>query len=220
MNDDIDRHVRSATVVWYWCIGLLLLPALTGASEGSNGLGFEIFRRDDNLHVSVSLASIITSDRVDLLKNGIDVAVDYSVFLTSPKRFWGSELLAQTTHSLIMEYRLPSDQYVVCEQFRDTCRNEHSFVSLRGLHRFLADSLTTEIAFLDSLDRGRNYQIKVTCVCISMTALNLKPPGEAGDESPLEFLFRQFLKLTNYGREELSAVSRPFKLSEVRVADF
>jgi len=86
---------------------------------------------------------------------------------------------------------------------------------MAGLNHFLADSVIIPIINRDSVDSDRRYYIEITTTCISMTSLNLASLEKSGDY-PMKYLFRQFLDLTNYGRDELVVSSDLFRISELR----
>ena len=69
---------------------------------------------------------------------------------------------------------------------------------------------------LDSIETDRRYYVEIAVMCISMTSLNIASLSKTND-TPLKFLFRQFLNITNYGREELAVSSDLFRPSDLHL---
>jgi len=201
---------------------LLLIALVWGLEPGgataadSDSLGFDLFESEGQLTVLVDLAPLLASRTVDQLRQGIDLAVEITVSLKSRRRFWGSRKLSTATGALRISYRLATEGYLITSSFDDV-ESERTFGSLPGVHRFLADSILTRLGEMSELDQRLRYFTTIDIVAITLTSFNLAPdnPDDNGESSPLRYLFEQFLKLTDYGREEFSLQSRTFSLSEI-----
>ncbi|MEW5994491.1 MAG: hypothetical protein AB1744_08860, partial [Candidatus Zixiibacteriota bacterium] len=112
--------------------------------------------------------------------------------------------------------RLVTEEFVLVADWQALAA-QRCFLSLAALHAFLNDSVSLGIEKLCRLDRRKSYVLELDISCISLTDINLAVDGPSRDQSgsPVKYLFRQFLKLTGYGREDLSVKSRPFSLSEL-----
>lgn len=190
------------------------------AADKPELIEYDIFRHDSRISIWLNLAQFLSSKRVEHLKEGIDFALEYHLILSRPKRFWGAEQAAKATGSIKIGYRIVTEDYFLSTpklSFEDGRR----FVSLAKLHQFLADSIVVDIAHYDELDRHVRYTLEVKLTCILLTSFNLTSDDDSSDESdsPLKYLFRKFLQLTGFGREEYSVKSRSFLLSEVSSRD-
>lgn len=195
---------------------LLLSPPMTYGAEESEPIDFDIYQQDNLVAVWVDLSSLINSKRVTGLKEGINLAIEYRLTLLRPKRFWGSHKVAQTDNVLHVGYRLITEDYFVSQPTSDPPHDRY-FLSLGELHKFLADSISIELADLDSLDRDKRYYIQMALTCVSLTSLNVadETGGDESGKSPIKWLFKEFLDLTNFGRQDYAVESRLFSLSEL-----
>ena len=205
------------------CLALLLfvlvspLASLTiAATDGTGSLEYDIFRRDDHIAVWINPGQFLTSGRVEHLKDGVDLAIEYKLILKRPKRLWGSEQIAKTAGSIRIGYRIVTEDYTVSAPALGLAENRH-FLSLSKLQQYLSDSMVVDVADYPALPSGRRYVLEVKVVCILLTALNLASGADTTVEtfSPLKNLFEEFLTITGYGRDEYSAESRAFSLTEL-----
>lgn len=179
-------------------------------------LSYDIYSRDRNLAVWVDLSPFIDAPAVSRLKDGIDILLECRVSLTIPRRFFGDNLVARSSTTRRLSYRRVTEEFLATET-QDPDQPALSFVSLASLYQHFRDSIEIDLVSLDSLEDQERYVLSLDVTTISLTDLNLAPTDESSEdgESPLRFLFRQFLNLTEYGREEYSTRSRPFSLDEI-----
>ncbi|HOP08103.1 MAG TPA: DUF4390 domain-containing protein [candidate division Zixibacteria bacterium] len=202
-------RVLSGLLLWF------LIATSTDAEE-SGSLDFDLYRTDSNLVIWIDFSSLLTSRRVEGLREGVDLQVDYNVRLVQPRRLWGERAVVEESGSFELNYRLITDRF----EWNPSDSADsllHSFSSLAKLHRFLADSILISIALNDRINNHNRYCLTLNAACISMTTFNLpesSDPASSGS-SPLRFLFASFLELTGYGRSDFSTRSEPFKISDL-----
>jgi len=193
-------------------IGLLVTPV---AAEEID-LAYDIYSRDSQLNVWVDLSPFVDAPTVDRLEDGIDVLLECQVTLGIPRRFFGDKLVARRSDTRRLSYRSVTEEYIVNDLLNPDSP-PLSFASLASLFQHFRDSIEIELVPMDSLESQERFVLTLDITTISLTDLNIAPQGESGDdeESPLRFLFRQFLSITNYGRVEYKTKSRPFSLDEI-----
>lgn len=203
-------------LLWFLALISLLAVGSTGATNESQTIDYDLFRRQDSISVRLNLAYYLTSRRVEQMKDGIDFAVQYQIVLSRPKRFWGAEHKARLTGLFRIGYRIVTENYSLSGG-QISPGDERRFVSLPHLHQFLSDSIIVDVFPLDRLDQRHRYTLKIDLICIALTDLNLAADGDSSDKprSPLKYLFTQFLRLTGFGREEHTVETRPFSPSEI-----
>jgi hypothetical protein len=202
-------------------LALLAISACVGSAGAQEiGLSYDIFDRAGYVTVWLDLAPFLGSRAVDQLKEGIDLIFECQVTLGIPRKLYGDRRIARSTHSPLIRYRPVTEDFTL-EFLNDSGQGQRQFISLAGLHQFLHDSLEIPLASLDSLDSRERYVADVQVVSISLTDINIGTDRDSPQESesPVRFLFRQFLDVTSYGREESQARSRPFALSELEHLD-
>ena len=196
-------------------LGIALL-LLSTAARGAEPIDFSLMRDDSNLTVLRDISPVLSAGRVRRMQEGIDLALDYQLALTRPRQIWGSATIARAEGVLTIGYRIVTGDYLLAGHVPGGPENRR-FGSLAKLHRFLADSIVAQMAISADQDSLTRYTLKIELTCISLTDFNLAP-GDSTDtsaDSPVRYLFRQFLSLTGYGRQEYSAQSHPFSLSEL-----
>lgn len=168
--------------------------------------------------VRLDLAGIITTARVDQIKEGIDMLLTWEIKLVVPRRLWGSSVKATASGSVRLGYRTMTEDFLAAPSGKPDAEARR-FFSLAGLHQFLTDSIVEPLTHLDSLDERKKYELRGELTIISLTHLQLLSERDSDDDirSPVSYLFDQFLKLTNYGREDCSFRSRPFLLEEIEL---
>ena len=194
---------------------LFIAPAPDGHS--AEQLDFGVFDNEPRLAAWLDLAPLVSSTRVDNIRDGIDLVIDFQLTLKRPRRLWGAETVEVKGGTVRIGYRIVTEDFVLQTGGKDF-QQSGRFATLAGMHRFLADSVVidlTDYARLDSLSR---YYLNLELTCISMTGYTLAPRSDSlrNDESALEYLFRHFLKLTGFGRESFSGRTLPFSPAEVR----
>ena len=193
---------------------LSLSPGVSAAD--AEAPDFDLFETDGQLTVLVDLAPLLTARNVAQLKEGIDFAVEYTVALKTSRRLWGSRKIASGSGWARISYRLATEDFLILTS-KGEKKSERTLSSISEVHRFLADSVQIQLAELEELDRQARYFVAIDVIAITLTSFNLTStePDDQGESSPLKYLFKQFLKLTDYGREEYSLESRKFSLSEI-----
>ena len=206
------------------CIGLVLLvlgvlfPCRQTLADDIE-IGYDIFSDSSRLTVWVDLAPFLGADEVEQMQDGIDIILECKLTLSTPRRFFGERKVATQSRTLLISNRPVTEDYLVTDAGADW-NSTGPFISLGGLHRYLRDSVEIVLTELDSLVPHLRYALGLRVSTIHLTDINLsKPQGLEEDqaEPPVRFLFRQFLELTGYGREEFSTKSRKFSLAEVPV---
>jgi hypothetical protein len=190
--------------------------AQTPAADETEQIEFDIFDSDGTMTVWADLSGLISSKRVSQLQEGIDLGIEYQLSLHRPRRLWGAERKAQIVGAYRIGYRLITQDYFISSLSEETSPDRH-FLTLDDLHQFLADSITFGLVALESVSKSEQYFTRLKVTCISLTSLNLAD-GEGSDESgasAIRWLFKGFLELTNFGREDHEVQSRPFSLSEI-----
>lgn len=198
-------------------VGVGLLAVLSSAATAGTGDVFDadIYRDDGSVTVWADLSASISSERVELLKEGVDLALSCQVDLLRSRRFWGAVRVERSGLDMVVGFHLLAEEYSLRQTSSAQVESNRRFATLAGLHQYLADSVVIRLAPIDSLESGRRYHVEISVFCISLTSFNLGPSGEA-KQTPLKYLFRQFLSLTGYGREHSLVTSDPFRLSDLR----
>jgi len=199
---------------------LILVPLLAArpiaARDKPEPVEYDIFQREDRLTVRLNLAQYLSTRRVEQMKEGIDLAIEYRLVLSRLKRFWGAEEVAKAGGLVKFGYRIVTEDFSLSAG-RLGLGDDRHFVSLARLHQFLSDSIVVDLAAYKELDRRRRYVLKIKLTCISLTNFNLAADNDSSEEpgSPVKYLFAQFLRLTGFGRDEYTVETRPFSLSEI-----
>ncbi|UCD63771.1 MAG: DUF4390 domain-containing protein [Candidatus Zixiibacteriota bacterium] len=197
-------------------LGALLASSARLSAGDLDRIRFDIFDSQGQVVVWLDLSPVISARRISQLKDGVDVAVECRALLRRPRKIWGSELIAESSRLLRIGYRLITEDYRLTDYSFEP-QSELTLLSLAKLHHYLADSVAVEIGARDLLDVEERYFIEIQVVCISLTSINLASDGdrEKKSESPVKYLFRKFLELTDFGREDFSARSRTFSAEEI-----
>jgi len=201
---------------------VVLLLLASGPARPQSGpeadpeIYYDLFVRDSCLTVLIDLAPFLTSRAIDRLHDGIDLAVHCRADLVVPRRFWGDQLASRRERTIRLSYRKITDDYLL-EPGDPPERERLPFSSLDDLLLFLGDSIEICVSQMRELNPANRHAVELKITTISLTDLNLAEATDdsRGDESPVRYMFRQFLKLTDYGRREYSAKSRSFSLSEL-----
>jgi len=183
-------------------------------SEDEPDIYYDIYTTDTCLSVWIDLFPLINSRVWDRLRDGVDVAIECRLELTSPRWLWADRLEADNTRTVRLSYRKVTENFVLDAGDGDSAR---TYTSTEEMERYLSDSVEVCLATLARLDRDRTLQVRLRITSIFLTDLNLAEHLESddGSESPVKYLFRQFLELTDYGRRRFDLRSRPFLLKEL-----
>lgn len=193
-----------------------LSSGATLRAQTSDEIDFDIFERNGQIAVWVNLSSLMTSKRIDDIKAGIDLAIDYELTLHRPRRLWGTQKIDQAGGLYQIGYRMVTEDYFVSPTGHELS-SERYFLSLPDLHKYLADSIVVDLSPIEPLDEGKRYFLQAKITCISLTRLNVANGDSSPDssQSAIKWLFKGFLDLTNFGREDYEFRSRNFSPSEI-----
>ncbi len=199
-----------ATLLWF------SIPGVTNA-QSVESLDFDIFRAKDSLTVWIDFQPLLNAERVDQMKQGIDLAVQYELTLMKPRKLWGAQKTDNCSRAFKLGYRIVAENYFLSTELTPTDSDRY-FITLSALAEFLTDSIQTALCSIDSLDESDKYYLDLRITTITLTALNLASedtPAQGQDQSPIKYLFRKFLEVTDFGREEYQFKSRLFSLDEI-----
>lgn len=178
---------------------------------------FGVLDHEPNLAAWLDLAPLLSKSRVEKIRDGVDLLIDFRLTLSRPKRFFGAETVVSRHGIVQIEYRIVTEDFIVRMGGKDF-HSTGKFAGLAELHQYLADSIMVDLIDYCELDSLRRYRLKLELASISMFRLNLEPPSDSsrGDESALKYLFRHFLKFTGFGRDSFSGETLLFSPAEVR----
>lgn len=193
---------------------LLWLAATVHAAESPD---FGVLDHEPNLAAWLDLAPLLSKSRVEKIRDGVDLLIDFKLVLIRPKRFFGAETVVSRHGIVQIEYRIVTEDFIVRMGGKDF-RSTGKFANLAELNLYLTDSIVVDLIDYSELDSLRRYRLKLELACISMFRFDLEPPldSTSGDESALKYLFRHFLKLTGFGRDSFSGETLLFSPAEVR----
>ncbi len=197
---------------------LALCLFLTGQvhSQDNETVSYDLIVREGRLIASLDLSSFLTSSTMTRLSQGINFALECRLSLKTPRRLFGSRTISQTDIAWKIGYRPVTEDYTIASSSTGW-KQPRVLLTASDLESYLSDSLAVSLSPVDSLERSRQYTLNLQVTAIFLTDFSLGPRTEVSDSSnsPLEYLFRQFLNLTGYGRREYTFESRPFLLSEI-----
>lgn len=199
-------------------LALLLILWLTPSVRADDeiDLSYDIYNQENRFTVWVDLSPFIDAAAVSRLEEGIDYLVDCQVTLSIPRRFFGDRQVTRRSEARRIRYHSVTENFQVSGGTKPG-DSTLSFLSVADLYQYFKDSIEIDLGSLDSLKSEERYVLDLDVTTISLTDLNLAPSADStgNSESPLRFLFRQFLNLTDYGRNEYRTKSRPFSLGEI-----
>jgi hypothetical protein len=206
---------------------VLILAILAAASSASTQPGdreepsiyYDIYVQDSCLSVWVDLAPFLTSRVVERLRDGIELAIEYRAELVTPRRFWGDHTVVGRSKTFKLSFRQITNEFVMSNP--DSSRAEMAFASQEELSNVMSELEGICLGKIRQFSPESRYSVVLKVTTISLTDLNLAetPPDSSGSESPVRFLFRHFLRLTDYGRYEVTTRTRPFLLTELEEID-
>jgi hypothetical protein len=180
---------------------------------------YDLFSRHGRLTIWIDLSAFLSPQAGEQIKDGIDLAIQFDVTLKSPRRFLGDRRVAAASTIPLLRYRPVTEDYLF-DFAAGPDSSSRQFVSMAGLYQYLRDSIEVPIVAMDSLDSETRLVTHLKVTTISLSDISLQPNAQARvEESPLRFLFRQFLEVTGYGRREFEVNSRPFSLTEIEEID-
>lgn len=210
-------HAASSGLTLMLMLALLLPIGETARAQSgtSESILMDLSREDDTLVVWADASSLLKSSVISRLRDGIGLRLECRAWLRRPRRMLGSEEIAYTSKNVLLAYQVATEQYTLSIGLKDSIVDIW-FPSLARVSAYLTDSLGLPIIPLDSLSPSQRYEVKLRVTAISIAGMSLEDPEEgSGSGSPLGFLFRQFLEITGYGREDYSTKSRQFSISEL-----
>jgi hypothetical protein len=198
---------------------VLLLPIVSPVraqqpSEDEPDLFYDIFIKDSCLTVWVDLHPLLNARTWDRLHDGVDFALECRIELNSPRWLWSDRLEAEQARTIHLSYHKVTGDFLLTTGDSGTAR---SYPLQEGIEAYLSDSVEICLAQVSTIDPDKNLKIALKITSIFLTDLNLADRVASGDgsDSPVKYLFRQFLELTDYGRRNYTTRSRPFSLSEL-----
>jgi len=205
---------RSLKTVRWPAVAFFLVAAVS-IGHTAEPLDFGVLDHELQLAAWLDLAPLVSTSRVEKMRDGVDLVIDFRLTLKRPRRLWGAETITERRGMVAIGYRIVTEDFVV-QTGRDLQRTDR-FATLAGLHRFLTDSIVVDLIDCGELDSLSRYLLSLDLVCISLTGYNLAPARDSfeADESALRYLFRQFLTLTGFGQESFAAKTEPFSAAEV-----
>lgn len=201
-------------------IGVLLATAVPSRAqtppEREPEIYYDIYVQDSSLTVWIDLSPFLGARALDRLRDGVDLALECRAELTSPRWLWTDRLIVERTRTVRVSYRNVTNDYLV-DPGNSGSTKPLIFVSEEELVDFLSDSVEIQLDRVTRIDPDRRYCVTLRMTAIFLTDLNLVNGAAAETESgsPVKFLFRQFLELTDYGRRQASTKSRPFLISDL-----
>lgn len=193
--------------------GLLASSALAQ----DDNLQTDIFTRQGRLAVWTDVTNLLTAEDYNRLKEGVDVAIELKFRLVRSRRFFGEKEVAAADEILRLHRSRVTADFTVL-RISGSRSAEYSNISRVQMDRLLSDSIVVDLTDLQEVERDRQYRINLKTTVITLTDINLAQPrnvDSTGGESAIQYLFRQFLSVTGYGRRETSAHSDPFIPSEM-----
>jgi hypothetical protein len=201
----------------------LIFAVLAAANSASSQPGdreepnifYDIYVHDSCLTAWVDLAPFLNSRVVERLRDGIELAIEFRAELVTPRRFWGDQTVVGTTRTFKLSFRKITNEFVISNA--DSNRTEMSFASQEELSNIMSELAGICLGIIRQFSPESRYAVVLQVTTISLTDLNLaeSPLDSSESESPVRFLFRQFLLLTDYGRHQVNTRTRPFLLAEL-----
>lgn len=185
-------------------------------AEPGDDFGFDIYVEDKNVIVWVDLAQLVGQEQIDQLRDGANLGFELTFRLDLPRRLFGDQTAVLNVQSVAISYNLITETFSASFS-EDEFERQVSFFKTSDFREYLADSLSFQIAPYEDLEADQQYVLKIKVLRLSMSE-----PPETGDSqvesessSLLKSVFRQFLDLTAFGRQEFSAESRALSASEL-----
>ncbi|UCC43109.1 MAG: DUF4390 domain-containing protein [Candidatus Zixiibacteriota bacterium] len=204
-----------------WLFGPILLLALGSARAQEHHIPFDIFLENSNVTVWVDYSSLLSAEDSALLHDGIDILMTGQFKLVSPRRLFGNRLVAQEQNALHISYGPVTETYELLLP-PESWFAPRVFAASADLRQYLRDSITVTMEGTDSLDRERRYSLQLRITTTALTDLNTTAGSSEQTDapaSPIRLLFREFLRLTGYGRRVTEAKSISFSLRDLRGED-
>lgn len=186
------------------------------AADPIDDFSFDIYAQNGMVEVWVDINQLVSESNWAQLIDGADIAFELSFSLTTPRRFIGDSEVARNEQAIKLSYHIVTETYY-CGFSVDRFERPPSFASMDELSNYLADSLSFAIAELDKLNRKKMHSLKITVTRVSIAELSryTEDKDSLSGNSPLEPLFHAFLNLTQFGRQEFQARSRPLSIDEL-----
>ena len=196
-------------------MAVVLVPHSTMA-DPVDDFSFDIYSRGELVEVWVDIDQLISESHWSQLKDGGDFAFELNFSLTIPRKLFGETVVVKNEQAIKLSHHIVTETYF-CEFSSDKFENPVRFASMTDLSGYLADSLAFAICKIDKLDKIKKHTLKIKITRISIADLSRYAEDEdkSSVNSALEPLFRAFLNLTQFGRQEFRARSRPLAVDEL-----
>ena len=206
---------RSLKIIAISLLAALWTPYQT-AADPDDDFSFDIYAQDENVEVWVDINQLVSESHWSRLKDGGEIAFEFSFSLTVPRKLFGESEAVKNEQAIKLSYHIVTETYY-CGFSSDQFENPVRFASMEDLSQYLADSLTFAITEIDKLDSDRKHTLKIAVTRVSIADLSRYATNDDNPSanSPLEPLFRAFLNLTQFGRQEFRARSRPLSVDEL-----
>ncbi len=200
-----------------WTVLVVLIAASGIVAEDDFEIAYDVYRADSCLTAWLDLAPLITSKSVRQLREGVDLAIECRVELATPRRFWGDRSIARAVRYYRLSYREVTSDFQLTTPNESQTHPAVQFGSLAQLYAFLQDSVNICVSPISSLDPDQRAFLSFQITAISLFDINLghTEADRADSESPIKYMFRQFLRLTDYGRTQHSTRSTEFRIGDL-----
>ncbi len=175
---------------------------------------YDLFIRDSCLTTWIDLSPLLDGQGWDRLSDGVDIALECRVELSTPRWLWSDHQVTERVRTVRLSYRKVTDDFVLDPGDSSQAR---TLIDSGKIEGYLADSVEICVQKVSAIDPEKTLKVNFKITSIFLTDLNLadKVSSDEGADSPVKYLFRRFLELTDYGRRQYSVKSRPFTLGDV-----
>ena len=171
------------------------------AAEDRYEIHYDVYVSDSCLTTWLDLAPLITSQSVQILRDGVDLAIECKVELETPRRFWGDRTIAATVRYLRLSHREVTSDFLLSTPGDSLTHPDRQFGSLAALHAFLRDSVELCVSPVAALDPEQHCFLSLQVTTISLFDINLDhPAADPNDsEAPVRYRLRQCLRTVVQG---------------------
>ncbi len=107
--------------------------------------GFDIYVMNDQIVVWVDLSQLVDQTQIDQLLDGANLAFELSFRLDRPKRLFGDQTVVHSNQSIAISYNLITETFTT-RLSENNYEKPISFLGVKDLRNYLADSLSFQIA--------------------------------------------------------------------------
>ncbi len=191
---------------------LIIIPTAVFAED--TDFDFDIYLEKDSLKIWSDYTGMLNNGEIESLQDGTDILIECHIDLVSPRRFFGERKINGIVNNIRINYRLHTDTYSLKLNSATTI----SFADSTTLFSYMQDSIVACLGHFKQYDVETNYALRIKGIVLTLTDLNIASPSSEdslSSESPVRFLFRQFLSLTGYGRRDFETSSISFFLNDL-----